>query len=178
MGSPQLKSQTDLQVTVCQMGSNVRALSNKEGDSFLIHATVDPSTEVRKSHIALGNACFLNGTNGHALDILARIPLWKDGLGLLIIDMALVMMNVPGSYEDRNFGIRLGNVLIVKEADTKFNFGDKGYLSFEHKTWAPYQTKMIGLTLLGPEVINWLNSYHGRCRDILPLIWMNLRWHG
>ncbi|KAJ6951150.1 hypothetical protein NC653_040507 [Populus alba x Populus x berolinensis] len=45
MGSPQLKSQTDLQVTVCQMGSNVRALSNKEGDSFLIQATADPSTE-------------------------------------------------------------------------------------------------------------------------------------
>jgi len=41
MGSPQLKSQTDLQVTVCQMGSNVRALSNKEGDSF-IHASCGP----------------------------------------------------------------------------------------------------------------------------------------
>ncbi|KAJ6951158.1 hypothetical protein NC653_040514 [Populus alba x Populus x berolinensis] len=47
---------------------------------------------VLKGHIALGNACFLNGTNGHALDILARIPSWKDGLGLLIIDMALVMV--------------------------------------------------------------------------------------
>ncbi|KAL7256309.1 hypothetical protein ACSBR1_010269 [Camellia fascicularis] len=37
-------------------------------------------TVVLKGHIALGNACFPNGTNGHALDILARIPLWKDGL--------------------------------------------------------------------------------------------------
>ena len=41
----------------------------------------------------------------------------------------------PGYYEDGNFGIRLENVLVVKEADTKFNFGDKGYLSFEHITW-------------------------------------------
>lgn len=41
----------------------------------------------------------------------------------------------PGYYEDGNFGIRLENVLIVKEAGTKFNFGDKGYLSFEHITW-------------------------------------------
>ena len=41
----------------------------------------------------------------------------------------------PGYYEDGNFGIRLENVLIVKEADTKFNFGQKGYLSFEHITW-------------------------------------------
>ncbi|MBA0881538.1 hypothetical protein Goshw_025792 [Gossypium schwendimanii] len=41
----------------------------------------------------------------------------------------------PGYYEDGNFGIRLENVLVIKEADTEFNFGDKGYLSFEHITW-------------------------------------------
>lgn len=41
----------------------------------------------------------------------------------------------PGYYEDGSFGIRLENVLIVNEADTKFNFGSKGYLSFEHITW-------------------------------------------
>lgn len=41
----------------------------------------------------------------------------------------------PGYYEDGNFGIRLENVLVVNKADTKFNFGDKGYLSFEHITW-------------------------------------------
>lgn len=41
----------------------------------------------------------------------------------------------PGYYEDGAFGIRLENVLIVNEADTKFNFGSKGYLSFEHITW-------------------------------------------
>ena len=41
----------------------------------------------------------------------------------------------PGYYEDGSFGIRLENVLVIKEADTEFNFGDKGYLSFEHITW-------------------------------------------
>ena len=41
----------------------------------------------------------------------------------------------PGYYEDGSFGIRLENVLIVKEASTEFDFGDKGYLSFEHITW-------------------------------------------
>lgn len=46
----------------------------------------------------------------------------------------------PGYYEDGNFGIRLENVLIVKEAETKFNFGDKGYLSFEHITWVKFPT--------------------------------------
>lgn len=32
---------------------------------------------------------------------------------------------------------------------------------------APYQTKLIDLSLLIPEEINWLNSYHSKCRDIL-----------
>ncbi|XP_060669425.1 probable Xaa-Pro aminopeptidase P isoform X3 [Ziziphus jujuba] len=36
--------------------------------------------EVLKGHIALGNARFPNGTNGNALDILARVPLWKNSL--------------------------------------------------------------------------------------------------
>lgn len=51
------------------------------------------------------------------------------------MDSILGLFSEPGYYEDGSFGIRLENVLIVKEADTKYNFGDKGYLSFEHITW-------------------------------------------
>ncbi|KAA8531813.1 hypothetical protein F0562_006470 [Nyssa sinensis] len=109
---------------------------------------------------------------GHGLDILARIPLWKDGLDYRHgtghrIGSYLNVHKEPGYYEDGNFGIRLENVLIVKEADTKFNFGDKGYLSFEHIAWAPYQRKLIDLNLLMPEEISWLNAYHSTCREIL-----------
>lgn len=49
--------------------------------------------------------------------------------------MLALYFSEPGYYEDGNFGIRLENVLIVKEGNTKFNFGEKGYLSFEHITW-------------------------------------------
>ncbi|KAA8531824.1 hypothetical protein F0562_006459 [Nyssa sinensis] len=133
---------------------------------------------------------------GHALDILARIPLWKDGLDYrhgtshrigsylnvhegphlisfrpharnVPLQASMTVTDEPGYYEDGNFGIRLENVLIVKEADTKFNFGDKGYLSFEHIAWAPYQRKLIDLNLLMPEEISWLNAYHSTCREIL-----------
>ncbi|KAL2348478.1 hypothetical protein Fmac_002478 [Flemingia macrophylla] len=151
-------------------------------------------TAVLKGHIALGNARFPNGTNGHALDILARIPLWKDGLDYrhgtghgigsylnvhegphlisfrprnVPLQSSMTVTDEPGYYEDGKFGIRLENVLIIEEANTKFNFGDKGYLSFEHITWAPYQVKLIDLNLLNPDEINWLNSYHSACRDIL-----------
>ncbi|KAI6700170.1 hypothetical protein NL676_014494 [Syzygium grande] len=153
-------------------------------------------TAVLKGHIALGNARFPNGTNGNALDTLARVPLWKDGLDYrhgtghgigsylnvhegphmisfrpqarnVPMQASMAVTDEPGYYEDGKFGIRLENVLVVIEADTKFNFGDKGYLSFEHITWAPYQTKLINLSLLTPEEINWLNTYHSKCRDIL-----------
>ncbi|XP_050206338.1 aminopeptidase P1 [Mercurialis annua] len=153
-------------------------------------------TAVLKGHIALGNARFPNGTNGHALDILARIPLWKYGLDYrhgtghgigsylnvhegphlisfrpqarnVPIQASMTVTDEPGYYEDGNFGIRLENVLIVKDGNTPFNFGEKGYLAFEHITWAPYQKKLIDLSLLLPDEVEWLNTYNSRCRDIL-----------
>lgn len=153
-------------------------------------------TAVLKGHISLGNARFPSGTAGHTLDILARVPLWKDGLDYrhgtghgigsylnvhegphlisfrtparhVPLQASMTVTDEPGYYEDGNFGIRLENVLVIKEADTKFNFGDKGYLAFEHITWAPYQKKLIDQSLLTPEEIEWVNSYHSTCRDIL-----------
>ncbi|KAL8044844.1 hypothetical protein ABFX02_08G072800 [Erythranthe guttata] len=153
-------------------------------------------TAVLKGHIGLGNARFPNGTTGHVLDVLARIPLWKDGLDYrhgtghgigsylnvhegphqisfrpaarnVPLQPSMTVTDEPGYYEDGNFGIRLENVLVVKEAETKFNFGNKGYLSFEHITWAPYQTKLMDFSLLVPEEVEWLNKYHYRCREIL-----------
>ncbi|KAL6542239.1 actin patch protein [Orobanche minor] len=153
-------------------------------------------TAVLKGHIDLGNARFPKGTTGHILDVVARLPLWKDGLDYrhgtghgigsflnvhegphqisfrpaarnVPLQSSMTVTDEPGYYEDGNFGIRLENVLVVKEADTKFNFGDKGYLSFEHITWAPYQRKLIDVRALVPEEIEWLNNYHLRCRGIL-----------
>ncbi|XP_074576589.1 aminopeptidase P1 isoform X1 [Curcuma longa] len=153
-------------------------------------------TAVLKGHIALDIARFPNGTTGHALDILARIALWKYGLDYrhgtghgigsylnvhegphlisfrpharnVALQASMTVTDEPGYYEDGNFGIRLENVLIVKQAKTSFNFGEKGYLEFEHITWAPYQKKLIDSTLLTPEEIEWLNCYHSDCREIL-----------
>ncbi|KAF9620271.1 hypothetical protein IFM89_011006 [Coptis chinensis] len=153
-------------------------------------------TAVLKGHIALGAARFPNGTNGHVLDILARVPLWKYGLDYrhgtghgigsylnvhegphmisfkpqarnVPLQASMAVTDEPGYYEDGNFGIRLENVLIVNEANTKFNFGEKGYLSFEHITWAPYQKKLMDVSLLAPDEIEWVNTYHSRCKEIL-----------
>ncbi|CAI9099732.1 OLC1v1036594C1 [Oldenlandia corymbosa var. corymbosa] len=105
-------------------------------------------TAVLKGHIALGNATFLVGTNEFSLDILAQLPLWKYGLdyrhgtghgiGTTTISFrpsarsvpsqaSMTVTDEPGYYEDENFGLRLENVLIIKDANTEFNFGGKGF---------------------------------------------------
>ncbi|KAG4954088.1 hypothetical protein JHK87_039682 [Glycine soja] len=53
----------------------------------------------------------------------------------------------PGYYEDGELGIILENVLIVKEVDTNFNFGDRGYLSFEYITWVVVGRGVVEATL-------------------------------
>ena len=40
----------------------------------------------------------------------------------------------PGYYTDGRYGIRIENIVIVRDAQTPNNFGDKGYLRFEHVT--------------------------------------------
>ncbi|XP_059645714.1 aminopeptidase P1 isoform X2 [Cornus florida] len=153
-------------------------------------------TAVLKGHIGFGNARFPNGVQGYGIDVLARMHLWKFGLDFrhgtghgvgsylnvhegphgvaarpqpvpVPLQATMTVTIEPGYYEDGSFGIRLENLLIIKEADTKFNYGDKGYLEFEHITWAPFQRKLMDMSLLQPEEINWLNTYHSKCREIL-----------
>jgi hypothetical protein len=63
-----------------------------------------------------------------------KISLWKY-LSITETSVNELIWAEPGYYEDGSFGIRLENVLIVKEAITGYNFDGKGYLAFEHITW-------------------------------------------
>lgn len=47
----------------------------------------------------------------------------------------------PGFYADGRFGIRIENVVVVREVKTPNNFGDKGFLGFERLT-------MVTMTIL------------------------------
>ena len=75
-----------------------------------------------------------------------------------------------GYYEDGEFGIRIENLLIIKEAETPFRFGDAPYLSFERLTMCPLQRKMIDLE------VRWIkiafrsdSSLHVNLRRVMPL---------
>ncbi|XP_047281669.1 xaa-Pro aminopeptidase 1 isoform X3 [Homo sapiens] len=73
----------------------------------------------------------------------------------------------PGYYEDGAFGIRIENVVLVVPVKTKYNFNNRGSLTFEPLTLVPIQTKMIDVDSLTDKECDWLNNYHLTCRDVI-----------
>ncbi|XP_077205793.1 xaa-Pro aminopeptidase 1 [Paroedura picta] len=152
-------------------------------------------TYVLKGHIAVSAAIFPNGTKGHLLDSFARSALWDQGLDYLHgtghgvgaflnvhegpcgisyktfadepLEAGMIVSDEPGYYEDGSFGIRIENVVLVVPAKTKYNFSNRGSLTFEPLTLVPIQTKMIHTHLLTAKECNWMNDYHKKCREVI-----------
>ncbi|MCW5722061.1 MAG: aminopeptidase P family protein [Devosia sp.] len=145
----------------------------------------DRYTRVLKGMIAISAARFPRGTSGAQLDVLARQFLWADGityshgtghgvgayLGVhegpigiaprypLPLELGNVISNEPGYYKAGAFGIRIENLIVVKEA-----VGFPGYYEFETLTLAPIETRLIEMSLLTPAERDWLNAFHARVR--------------
>ncbi|KAI9669602.1 MAG: hypothetical protein M1831_007298 [Alyxoria varia] len=146
-------------------------------------------TLVLKGNIALECVKFPKGTTGFALDAMARQFLWAEGLDYrhgtghgvgsylnvhegpigigarvqyaeVPLSIGNVVSDEPGYYEDGKFGIRIENVIMVKQAETRHSFGDKPYFGFEHATLVPMCRKLVDTTLLSKEERAWLNAYH------------------
>lgn len=160
----------------------------------------DAFTRVLKGNIALERAIFPKGTTGFMLDCLARLPLWAAGLdyrhgtghgvghflniheGPQSISFhirsndhpflpGMTVTDEPGFYADGRFGIRIENVLVVREAHTPNNFGGVGFLCFENMTMVPIQTKMIKREMLNQDEIEWINKYHSKVWEkVSPLL--------
>lgn len=107
----------------------------------------------------------------------------------------MTVSNEPGYYADGRFGIRLESIVLVREVKTPNNFGDKGYLGFEHITmlvlslWLPFGTlllvpliligvcrcpihkNLIDTDILTSEERKWLNNYHAETwTKVSPLL--------
>ncbi|XP_030343492.1 xaa-Pro aminopeptidase 1 isoform X2 [Strigops habroptila] len=152
-------------------------------------------TYVLKGHIAVSAAIFPNGTKGHLLDSFARSALWDCGLDYLHgtghgvgsflnvhegpcgisyktfadepLEAGMIVSDEPGYYEDGSFGIRIENVVLVIPVETKYNFKNRGSLTFEPLTLVPIQTKMIDVNLLTQKERNWVDDYHQKCREVI-----------
>jgi Xaa-Pro aminopeptidase len=154
-------------------------------------------TLVLKGHIALATASFVKGTTGSQLDVLARAPLWREGLdfdhgtghgvGTFLgvhegpqriskvgntvgLEPGMLISNEPGYYKTGAYGIRIENLVIVRET-AKRPEDEKPVYEFETITLAPIDRAMIEPELLTPAERAWLDSYHDRVRATLsPLV--------
>ena len=154
-------------------------------------------TLVLKGHIALGMARFVKGTTGSQLDALARHALWQEGLdydhgtghgvgtylgvhegphriskvgNTVALEPGIVVSNEPGYYKTGEYGIRIENLVAVREA-SKPPGAEKALLEFETLTLAPIDLNMIDGALMTSAEKTWLNGYHARVRETLsPLV--------
>ena len=147
-------------------------------------------TRVLKGHIALATARFPRGTTGQQLDVLARSALWQvganydhgtgHGVGSYLsvhegpqriapkaepvpLRPGMIVSNEPGYYETGAYGIRIENLIAVRE--------EGGMLSFETLSLAPIDIRALEIGLLSAEERAWLNAYHARVAAALsPLV--------
>ncbi|KAI5481864.1 xaa-pro aminopeptidase [Pseudohyphozyma bogoriensis] len=156
-------------------------------------------TRVLQGHIAVDTLIFPEGTTGQHIDVLARSPLWSDGmnyghgtghgvgayLGIhegpegisgsvgsaIPLVPGHVLSNEPGFYEEGSFGIRIESVVGVKEVTTRRAFGDKRWLGFERFTTVPIQSSFVDYSLLSPAERKWLRKHNKLCvQKLAPLV--------
>jgi Xaa-Pro aminopeptidase len=148
-------------------------------------------TLVLKGHIALATARFPEGTTGAQLDSFARRPLWEAGLdyghgtghgvgaylsvheGPQIISSrgtaqalkaGMICSNEPGYYKAGGYGIRIENLVVVREAEAPPG-AEKKLLKFETITLAPIDRALIDVSLLSDAEKAWVDAYHTRVRE-------------
>jgi Xaa-Pro aminopeptidase len=151
-------------------------------------------TLVLAGHLDLAAAVFPKGTRGANLDILAREPLWREGLdfnhgtghgvGYLLnvhegpnrihwrlkgnvgseILPGTVTSDEPGLYIEGKFGIRHESLVLCRERED-------GFLYFDTLTLVPFDLDGVDKRYLSDREIKLLNAYHERVyKEIAPYL--------
>ncbi|KAF9515132.1 hypothetical protein BS47DRAFT_1294380 [Hydnum rufescens UP504] len=114
---------------------------------------------------------------GHGVGHFLNVHEGPQGIGTRIayndisLKVGMTLSNEPGYYADNEFGIRIENVCIVKKAETPNHFEDRGYLTFEHLTMCPIDSKLVDVELLTKGERDWLNNYHAEViQKVKPLL--------
>jgi Xaa-Pro aminopeptidase len=150
---------------------------------------------VLKGHIAIATARVPVGTTGSQLDPLARTPLWKLGLDFdhgtghgvgsflsvhegphriskapndVALKPGMIVSNEPGYYKSGAYGIRIENLVTVREDETQ---SERPMLRMETLTRAPLDRRLIAVDDLDDDEIAWVDGYHRDVRETLtPLL--------
>lgn len=141
-------------------------------------------TLVLKAHIQMELVKFPDGASGTQLDAVGRACLWRSGLNYLHgtghgvgsylsvhegphqirmewkptpLRSGMTVTDEPGIYLAGEFGVRIENMLLVKDY-MQTEMGK--FLQMESLTLCPIDTAPIDVLLLTEEEKNWLNVYH------------------
>lgn len=153
-------------------------------------------TLILKGHLALARAVFPKGTMGVQLDVLARGPLWNEGMTYLHgtghgvghflgchegpqsirmeanptpLELGMVTSNEPGIYKTGEYGIRTENLLLCVPACSNEQWGE--FYKFESLTLFPYDTTLMDMDMLSREEVKQINDYHAMvCERLRPLL--------
>lgn len=144
-------------------------------------------TLVLKGHLALARAVFPKGTTGVQLDVLARGPMWREGVTYLHgtghgvghflgchegpqsirmqinetpLALGMVTSNEPGIYKAGEYGIRTENLLLCVPAFNTEEWGE--FYKFDDLTLFPYDVTLIDMTMLSTEDVDQINAYHAK----------------
>lgn len=137
-----------------------------------------------KGHINLIKARFLYGATGSNLDVLARFPLWQEGIdykcgtghgvGFFLnvhegphrfapipnkvkLEEGMVVTIEPGVYKEGKHGIRIENDIVVRK-DIVTESGQ--FMKFETISYCPIDLEGVDVDLLDESERQWLNNYH------------------
>lgn len=155
-------------------------------------------TLVLKGMISLSRLVFPEGIAGQQIDVLARQPLWEQGLDFghgtghgvgyfmnvhegpqsiswrgrigphSAMRAGMITSNEPGLYRPGQWGIRIENLVAAVPAMTT-EYGQ--FLRFETLTLCPIDTRCIDASLLSQAERLWLNEYHAQVRErLLPRV--------
>ena len=153
------------------------------------------STLVLQGHIRLAMARFPRGVSGENLDVLARQPLWQQGLDYDHgtghgVGCVLSVHEAPPSFRWRIVeGVphpALEPGMVVSDEPGYYAAGqfgirheslllvqpaDEPFLRFEVLTLAPFDRDALDASLLSDEERQWLNAYHSRvCEALSPYL--------
>lgn len=145
-------------------------------------------TRVLQGHVALATLRFPQGVAGPHLDAIARRPLWDAGLDYdhgtghgvgsflsvhegpvafsraakpVPLQPGMILSDEPGYYLPGQYGIRIENLLLVREAPKQPD-QVKPFLEFETLTLAPYERRLIEPGMLTRAERDWINAYQAR----------------
>ncbi|XP_063791830.1 xaa-Pro aminopeptidase 2 [Pseudophryne corroboree] len=149
-------------------------------------------TRVLMGNIELSRLVFPPRTSGRVIECIARQALWEVGLNFghgtghgignffavhewpvgfqsSNIGMTVGMFTSiePGYYHDGYFGIRIEDIAVVVEANTKHTFGGEKYLTFETVTLVPYHRSLIDTSIMTDVQIEYVDKLYEKIRRIM-----------